>query len=273
MTKPDLRIHRPVAKLMQGKTDWYRISNVAGQSPELYIYDEIGYWGVTATDLIKDLQALDAAELTVHINSPGGEVYDGLAIYQALKASKAVVTTIVDGIAASAASFIAMAGDTVQMAPKATMMIHDALTMSVGNAAELRETADLLDKASDNIASIYSDKSGQPVDFWRDRMRAETWYNAEEAVEAGLADEIQGKSIDNGFNLSIFNYSGRDNAPAPVIKPEAPQPELKGEHGPEVIDLGKGGSTVEPPVESKQPEPFTWDFEGFKSSLREGLVK
>lgn len=281
MNPKELRFSRSHAQLRQGRNDWYRIDNKADGQAHLYIYDEIGYWGVTAQDLIKDMKDVGDKALTVHINSPGGEVYDGLAIYQALRSHGGDVTVIVDGVAASAASFIAMGGTKLVMAPKATMMIHDGLTMAIGNAAEMRKTAELLDKASDNIASIYADKSGQPTEFWRERMREETWYSADEAVEAGLADEVEGavRTIDNSFDLSIFSYSGREAAPAPVIKPEAPAPELKGEPGPEVLDLGPGntvtpkneGSTKEPVVESKEPEPFKWDFAAFKSSLREGI--
>lgn len=261
---------RPVVQLRQGKTDWYRIDNKTPASPTVYIYDEIGYWGVSASDFVNELKGLDVDDMTVHINSPGGDVYDGLAIYQALRAHRASVTVVVDGLAASAASFIAMGANKLIMAPKATMMIHDGFTMAVGNAADMRKTADLLDKASDNIASIYADKSGQPADFWRDRMRDETWYSAQEAVDAGLADEVEGaaRTIDNSFNLSIFSYSGRDNAPAPVIKPEAPKQELKGETGPEPVTPKNEGSTPEPVVESKEPEPFTWDFSAFKNALK-----
>jgi ATP-dependent Clp endopeptidase proteolytic subunit ClpP len=241
---------RPVAKLVQGRTDWYRISNES-TTAELYIYDEIGYWGVTASDLIADLQKLDGKDLTVHVNSPGGEVFDGLAIYQALKSYGGDVTVIVDALAASAASFIAQAGDKVIMAPKATMMIHDGHSLAIGNAKDLRDTADLLDKASDNIASIYADRSGQPLEFWRDQMKAETWYTAQEAVDAGLADEVQGspKAATNRFDLSVFAYAGRDKAPEPVLKSEAVPNAVK-------------------PVE--EPE-FEFDFASFSNALKEGI--
>jgi len=255
-----LRMSRPVAQLKQGRTDWYRISNKTGLAPEVYIYDEIGYWGVTASDFGRDLQALDADALTIHINSPGGEVYDGLAIYQSIRSHRASVTVIVDGLAASAASFIAMAADKLVMAPKSSMMIHDGFTMAVGNAADLRKTAELLDKASQNIASIYADRSGLPTEFWRERMLEETWYSAQEAVDAGLADEVEGqaKSIDNSFDLSVFAHAGRDRAPAPVIK-AAP---VKAKEEPVIV----------PAVESKVEPEFTWDFAAFKSSLKEGLT-
>lgn len=261
MDRPKLKMSRPVAKLRQGRTDWYRIDNKAGAAPEVFIYDEIGYFGVTASDFAADIRALDTDELTLHINSPGGDVYDGLAIYQALRTHRASVTVHVDGLAASAASFIAMAADKVVMAPRSSLMIHDAYTMTIGNAGDIRKTADLLDKASQNIAEIYAEKAGTPVDFWRDRMRDETWYDAQEAVDAGLADEVEGKAkkIDNSFDLSIFNYSGRDDAPAPV---------LKGEPGPEAVNFPEDDAVAS----DKQEEPeFSWDFAGFTQALKEGF--
>lgn len=259
------RLKRPLARLQNARTDWYRIQNKNDKRPEIFIYDEIGYFGHTAKGFSDDLNELDVDELAVHINSPGGDIFDGLAIYQSLKNHRAQVTVHVDGLAASIASVITMAADKVIMAPKASMMIHDGWTMSVGNAADMRKAADLLDKQSDIIASVYADKTGQPVDFWRDRMRDETWYNAEEALAAGLVDEVEGrerKVADDPFDLTVFAHSGREKAPAPV---------LKGERGQEIVNLGNGGSTIEPTVESKESDPFSWDFAAFKSALKEGM--
>lgn len=132
---------------------WYKITNHA-ESADLYIYDEIGMFGVTASDLVQALKALDTPTVTVHINSPGGDVFDGVAIYSALEAHPAAVHTIIDGLAASAASFIALAGETVTVREFGQMMIHDPYTIGIGNASDLRETADLLDRQGDNIAAI-----------------------------------------------------------------------------------------------------------------------
>lgn len=260
------RLKRPLARLQNSRADWYRIQNKAGESPKLYIFDEIGYFGHTAKGFADDLNELDSDELTVHLNSPGGDIFDGLAIYQALKNHKANVTVVVDGLAASIASVIAMAADKLVMAPKATMMIHDGWSITCGNAADMRKTADLLDKQSEIIASVYADRSGQPADFWRDRMRDETWYNAQEALDAGLIDEIEGqeKKVDDAFDLSVFAHAGRDNAPEPVLKNEAIPP----------VVPAKEDESVVPPVESKESEPAvldfaaTWDFTAFKSALK-----
>lgn len=263
------RLKRPVARLQGNRTDWYRIQDKADQTPEIYIYDEIGYWGNNAKDFADDLNKITSDAVVVHLNSPGGEIFDGLAIYQALKNHKASVTVIVDGLAASIASVIAMAADKLIMAPKATMMIHDGWTMGVGNAAEMRKLADLLDKQSEIIASVYADRTAQPVDFWRNQMRDETWYNADEALAAGLIDEIEGqpkKEVEDAFDLSVFAHAGRDKAPAPAT-------ELRGESGPETAPLAKEGTIVVPTAETKEPEPFVWDFAAFKSSLKEGITR
>lgn len=204
------------------KRDWYRVTNAAADEPaEILIYDFIGesYWGgVTASDFVRDLAALDTDEITVRINSPGGDVFDGIAILNALRGHKAKITTVVDGLAASAASFIAMAGDEVVMSRNSEMMIHDASNFCHGNAADMRACADDLDRVSGNIASVYAEKSGTDVEEWRVAMQTETWYSAQEAVDAGLADRVDGadSTAKNAFDLSIFNHAGRRAAPAPT---------------------------------------------------------
>lgn len=233
-----LRTARPRAQLRQGRTDWYRISNSVGSGPAvIYIYDEIGgWWGVTASDFVRDLNAINATEIELHLNSPGGDVFDGIAISNAIRQHRAQVTVHVDALAASIASVIAMGGDRVVMAPGSQLMIHDGLCLCIGNAADMRETADFLDQQSDNIASIYAARAGGTAAEWRARMTAETWYTAEEAVAAGLADEVssthsitEANSLqDLSWDLSIFNFAGRSEAPDPLaarpIDTTAPSP-------------------------------------------------
>lgn len=222
------RLARPRAQIRQGRTDWYTIRNASAPVAEVLIYDEIGYWGTTASDFVRELQAVTAPAIDLRINSPGGEVFDGIAIMNALRAHPAVVTVYVDGLAASAASFIVQAGDRRIVRRQSQMMIHDAFGMCVGNGADMRQMADELDRISDTIASVYTERAGGDVTAWRDRMRAETWYGADEAVAAGLADEVdtgdQGGPTDRmpraDWDLSIFAYRGRDQAPAPDL-PEA----------------------------------------------------
>lgn len=222
----NLKTARSLVNLKQGRNDWYKIKNVANGNAEIYIYDEIGYWGVTAQDFINELKDINADNIDLHLNTPGGEVFDGLAIYNSLKDHKATVTTYVDSLAASAGSFIAMAGDTVIMQKTAQMMIHDGMTLAIGNADDLTELIGRLNKTSDILASIYADRAGGTADEWRTKMKAETWFNAEEAVNAGLADKINGvdteeSKTDNSWDLSIYAYAGRDKAPAPVVQNKA----------------------------------------------------
>jgi ATP-dependent protease ClpP protease subunit len=167
------------------------VRNDAGPA-RLDVYDDIGGggWfggGISAADVVAQLADI-TGDVEVHINSGGGDVFDGIAIYNAL-AARDGVTTVVDGIAASIASVIMQAGQSRVAAPGSMVMIHDALSMCVGNAGDMRETADLLDQVSDNLASVYASHGGTPAS-WRDAMQAETWYNAQEAVDAGLADKL-----------------------------------------------------------------------------------
>lgn len=230
MFRPSLKTSRPLPELKAGRNDWYKIKNVVDGNTEIYIYDEIGYFGITAADFVSELVNVTSDNIDLHLNTPGGDVFDGVAIYQALKDHPATVTTYVDALAASAGSFIAQAGDKVVMKKNAQMMIHDAHGLAIGNSEDMRNLADLLDKSSNNIASIYAERAGGSTEEWRTAMRAETWYTAEEAVSAGLADEVAGGSDDskskNSWDLSIYNYSGRDKAPEPKIVEKEELPDL-----------------------------------------------
>ena len=229
--------------------DWCRVEAKAPTSEqaetvaEVHIYDEISYWGTSAKDFAQQLAELDVDRIQLRINSPGGNAWDGVAIMNTLRRHRARVEVTVDGIAASAASLIAMAGDHITMNRSSQMMIHDASGVAWGNAATMRETADLLDKLSDSYADAYAKRAGGSRSAWRDVMRAETWYTAEEAVLAGLADEWDGSadSAAAAFDLSRYTYAGRLEAPAPALAmaalhepPVSPEP---GHSHPEKEDL------------------------------------
>lgn len=198
----------------------------------LRLYDPIdswgGEWGVSAKEFAASLQALpaDTTEIRLHINSPGGEVYEGITMMNLLRQHSARVVAFVDGLAASAASFVAVAADETVMGENSQLMIHDAWGLCVGNAADMRDLGSRLDQISDNIASVYAKKAGGSVADWRTAMLAESWYSAEEAVAAGLADRVDeaGKAVKNAFDLSVFTYAGRDEAPAPSL-PKQSEPE------------------------------------------------
>ncbi len=165
-----------------------------GDSAKLYVYDVIGGWDLDAGEFVKAVHDLDVGSIDLHINSPGGFVYDGVAMYEALKNHPAPVSVHVDGLAASAASFLAMAGDTVDIAKGGRMMIHDAQGVAIGSPADFREYADLLDGVSDDISQYYADRAGGKAVDWRAAMTSTTWYNSSQAVEAKLADRIAGES-------------------------------------------------------------------------------
>ncbi len=168
-----------------------------GDRPRLYVYDVIGGWDLDAQEFVQAVHGITAEAIDLHINSPGGFVYDAVAMFEALEQHPAVVDVHVDGLAASAASFLTMVGDTRRIARGGRMMIHDAQIVAWGSPAVLREAADLGDAVSDDIAGYYADRAGGKPGDWRAAMTAETWYSAAQAVEAGLADSVTGAAPDD----------------------------------------------------------------------------
>lgn len=207
---------------------WYRIENKAGDVATVHLFDEIGYFGVSAADFVRDLKDVTAGTIELHVNSPGGDVFDGFAILNSLRQHPARVVAIVDGLAASAASFIAVGADEVVMARNSELMVHEASGVAIGPASEMTKMAEELEHFSDNIASIYADKAGGTVADWRKVMQAETWYSADEAVDAGLADRVLDEDAKPkaAARRLVFNYAGRAQAPAPTIpRQQAPAQE------------------------------------------------
>ncbi|MCU1515335.1 MAG: ATP-dependent Clp protease proteolytic subunit [Pseudarthrobacter sp.] len=202
---------------------WYRMeADSDGTSVDIYIYDMIDSWfGVSASRFVRDLEAMDVETINLRVNSPGGSVFDGVAIMNALRRHPANVIATVDGLAASAASFIIQAADEVVMGLGTELMIHDASSICWGNASDMVEMAAHLDRISGTIAGIYAERAGGTAETWREAMQAETWYTADEAVKAGLADRVDGKAAEpeatNRFDLSVFAHAGRRNAPAPTV--------------------------------------------------------
>lgn len=203
------------------------------------IYGAIGDWweGTDAASLAGQIDSLDASEIEVHLNSPGGIAFDGIAVMNALRQHPASVHVVVDGLAASAASLIAMGGDKITMSPGSQLMIHNASGLCYGQATEMRQVADVLDGVSASMAEVYAQRGATAAD-WRAAMDAETWYTAAEAVKAGLADEVElakaddsAKGATSAFDLTIFAYAGRPSAPEPHMppaRPEEPNPQMEG---------------------------------------------
>jgi ATP-dependent protease ClpP protease subunit len=226
---------------------WYEIkaaarsADGAPKAAEISIYGNIGdRWnedGVIASDMVREISALDADTITLRINSYGGSVTDGLAIYNALKRHPATVDVQVDGVAISCASYIAMAGDTITMAENAQMMVHAPWGWATGNAVELREQADVLDRYAKAMAGAYADKSGMTFDEALAILSdgKDHWYSAQEAVDAGFADVVGtpvavAASLAKSFDLSRFQRaaapqaSGSAPATSAATEPTVSQP-------------------------------------------------
>jgi len=163
---------------------------------ELLVYEDIGqnFWdggGVTAKSVKQQIdQAGPFSRIALRINSPGGDAFEGIAIYNLLRAQKKPIDVFVDGIAASAASVIAMAGDSITMGNNAMLMIHNAWSMCAGDASDMRKMADTLDKVSASVAQTYIDRAKLSADDVKSLMDEESWLSAQECVDKGLATSI-----------------------------------------------------------------------------------
>jgi ATP-dependent Clp endopeptidase proteolytic subunit ClpP len=186
---------------------WYRIQAKENKpkAADISIYDEIGMWGVSASAFMRDLKSMgELDEINLSIHSPGGDVLDGWAIYNALKNNKAKVTARVEGLAASMASVILMAADEIEIPENAYVMIHNPWGVAIGDAEELRDTAELLDKLGNGLVNAYASRTGNDEDEIREMMSAETWMDGKEAVERGFADTLL-----NGVALSARAFDTR----------------------------------------------------------------
>lgn len=209
---------------------WYSVQNKADdpKTAAVEIYDDIiPFFGVDATSFRNEIKALgdDIETIDLHIHSRGGNVYEAVAIMNALRQHDAKVVTTVDGVAASAAGFIAVgASDELIMAENSELMAHLPWVMAVGDASDMRKAAERLDQIGNNIASIFAEQAGGTVDEWLAVLTEETWWSAQEAVDAGIADRVlkapkrkaaAKAGAKNHFDLSVFNHAGRSHAPAP----------------------------------------------------------
>jgi ATP-dependent protease ClpP protease subunit len=198
---------------------WFFIqAKAASDQADVLIYDYIGWGGVKAADFARELQALTVKTINVRINTPGGDVFDGLAIFNSLKGHGATIHVQIDGIAASIGSIIAMAGQTVTMGESAFLMIHNPWALAIGNAADMREMALKLDKIGGSLAGIYATRQGITKDQAQAWMDAETWFTAEEAKAAGLADVVQGAPSQAAAAIS-FDLSGYAKTPKALTEP------------------------------------------------------
>ena len=192
---------------------------------EIVMYGGVG-WEITAQDVLANLNDVDG-DVTVRVNSAGGDAFEGVAIMNALRSHTGQVTVIVEGLAASAASVIAVGGaDRLIMRPGSELMIHDAWSFADGNAADLEKLAADLERTSQSMAEIYAAKAGTAPDVMRQMMRDETWFSAQEAVDAGLADAVEDGRVRAEPVVAAagrgprFAFAGRSHAPTPKILKE-----------------------------------------------------
>ena len=183
--------------------------DVNAKTGEVFLYDEIGpsWMGMIDADIIiAALDQLGGKRATVRINSPGGVVDDGIAIYNALERYQGGVDVVIDSLAASAASYIAMIGEKITIAKNARIMIHSPWTLAMGNSQELRNTADTLDKYTASLVGVYSERTGRTVEEVQSLLDAETWFIADEAVANGFANEIGNPVIEEQPMIAAGRY-------------------------------------------------------------------
>ncbi|MEY0910136.1 ClpP-like prohead protease/major capsid protein fusion protein [Providencia rettgeri] len=222
---------------------WFQMKATSETSADIYIYDEIGMWGISARRFTEDLISLgNINHINLHIHSPGGEVFEGIAIYNQLKNHNATITVYIDGLAASMASVIAMVGDEIIMPTNAMMMIHKPWGVSWGDANDMRDYADLLDKVENVLIPAYMEKTGKTKEEIEAMLGEETWLTAEECVEHGFANTViepvkamaslsskrieefksMPNSLKNTLKNSLANPRNTTTPSAPVAEP-APQ--------------------------------------------------
>ena len=239
---------------------WYTIRARDGGA-EVAIHDEIGAQGVSAKGFLAELGAIpDGAPILVRINSPGGSVFDAVAIHNAIKRHEGTVTVWIDGIAASAASYIAMAGDEIVMPENAFLMIHDPSGLVMGTAEDMRAMAEALDKVKGSLVSGYAAKSGRTPEEVSALMAAETWFDASDAVAQGFADRlIEPVRIAANFDIGRFR-----NAPPVLVEQVETEPEpgaepdgaeIEADEEPDVKGDEFSDADDEPVIASDAPQP------------------
>ncbi|WJZ69986.1 Clp protease [Vibrio phage PVP-XSN] len=227
---------------MKTMSKFWEFKNAGTKNPELLVYGEISeFWGeVDSKSFAEQLANITAPEIDVRINSYGGEVFTAQAIYSLLKSHSAKINVFIDGIAASAATIIAMAGDDIVMPSNAMMMVHNPLTMGYGNANDFREVADLLDKVRETLLAVYREKTGLSDEKLIELLDDETYMTAQEALDYGFIDQIdeqikvaaslsRTKMVVNDLELNVErfanmpdNWLNKQSVQEPVKKPATP---------------------------------------------------
>tara|TARA_R110000824_G_C15186372_1_gene674310 strand:+ start:639 stop:1613 length:975 start_codon:yes stop_codon:yes gene_type:complete len=187
--------------------NWYNIKNLSTDTTEVVIYDEIGQWGVDSKAFIDEIKEISTENVLLRINSPGGSVIDGLSIHDAIKRMPQKVTAQIEGLAASIATIIALGANEITMSQNSLFMIHNVWGGETGGAKDMRKAADLMEKMGDRLVSIYVSKTGKDESEVRNWMDEETWFTADEALEAGFIDSVEKPiALAAKFDIEKFNY-------------------------------------------------------------------
>lgn len=214
-----------LADANRGKGSGLR-AEVADDTTTVFVYDVIdSWWGVSAADFTRELAAITTPKVVLRVNSPGGDVFEARAMMTAIAEHPATFTAKIDGLAASAATALTLACETVEIAEGGFYMIHQAWTFAMGNADDMTATAALLGKIDDVLVDGYVARSGKSDTEVRDWMKAETWFGAQEAVDNGFADsviQVAGKKAQ--AQASAFNLSAFANAPKALTERPKPEP-------------------------------------------------
>lgn len=232
---------------------WYRFANAAEDETHLYIFGPIGGWfGANAEDFVEDLAGV-TGPLRVHINSGGGDAFEGITIMNLLRNHPSTVNGTVTGMAASAASVIAIGCDSLTMAPGSQLMIHRAMTSVYGNRDDMAEVMDMLERMDTSLAGLYQARAGGDLAHWETAMQAETWYTPQEAVDAGLADHIA-EPPDKAGDDAAAGWGNTVRAEAAVepvvVEPAEETPDEQVETEP---DTDTGADDATPPTTTPAP--------------------
>lgn len=259
------------------KSSWYRIKAQDTGPIEVLIYDFIDMWGVRAEDFKREFEAAaeTGRDIVVDITSPGGDVFDGMAIYNTIAKYRDRVTVNISGVAASIASVIALAGASLRMAEGTFFMIHNPWSMALGEAKDLRARADTLDKIRGEIIGVYSRKTGMKAEEIGESMDSETWYTPEEAYTAGFADEIAGTGeiAAAAFDWTQYRY---ENTPSALIaaKRQHDRPKTERHLEQSLTALGYSNTQAERIAHAAkealgEPAPTSQGEPDYASSMRE----
>lgn len=225
------------------KRAFFAKANKQTSRGEIYIYEEIGegwFGGITAKAFADEIKALgDVDAVDIYINSPGGSVFDGISIYNQIKRMPMKKDVHIDGIAASIASIIAMAGDTITIASNGTMMIHDPWGMAIGTADDMRQQADALDKIRSTLLETYVNRTGGDRDKISQWMSAETWMNADDALSRGF---VTAKATEQAIEASFPMLDKFRNTPKPLKKAATETDALLARMGNRASQLNRGAS-------------------------------